>query len=74
MLKVSALNIAGINGLMEFKTLAAEEKWRILSVQNFYAPQNASQVNVTEQLRNIKGTGKNCNNETVGLMAQLSAA
>ena len=43
---------------MEFKTMAAEEKWRILSAQIFYAPQNASHVNATEQLKNIKGTGR----------------
>ena len=43
---------------MTFKTMAAEEKWRILSAQNFYATPNASDVNATEQLRNIKGTGQ----------------
>ena len=52
------LTFAGINGLMMFKTIAAEEKWRILSAQNFYATPNASDVNATEQLRNIKGTGE----------------
>ena len=43
---------------MTFKTMAAEEKWRILSAQNFYATPNASDANATEQLRNIKGTGQ----------------
>lgn len=47
----------GINGLVEFQTKAAENKWRVMSVQQFEATANASDVNAREQLKQIKGTG-----------------
>ena len=43
---------------MEFQTLAAENKWRVLSVQQFEVTTNASEVDAREQLDTIRGTGE----------------
>ncbi|CAH1790253.1 unnamed protein product [Owenia fusiformis] len=47
----------GINGLVQFQTLASSNKWRVVSVQQFEAQDNASNVDATDQLRHIKETG-----------------
>ncbi len=52
------LSFSGINGMMNFQTIAAENKWRILSVQQFDATPNPGDVQATNQLQLIKGTGK----------------
>ncbi|XP_074654734.1 glutamate receptor 2-like [Tubulanus polymorphus] len=47
----------GINGLSEFQTIAASNKWRILSAQRVNVPSNVSMLNASVQLQNIKHTG-----------------
>jgi hypothetical protein len=38
--------------------LAAKNRWRVLSVQQLTSIANDSAINVTRQLRNIKGSGE----------------
>ncbi len=43
---------------MELQTLAAVNKWRILSSQYFVAPPDVSKTDAKEELVNIRGTGR----------------
>ena len=47
----------GRNGLEEFGRVALERGWQIVRIEMFQTTENASAVNVTRQLNNIKNTG-----------------
>ena len=52
------LTTAGINGLVELQTMASENRWRVLSVQQFLLTSNISDIDARPQLSNIRGTGE----------------
>nr|XP_002730360.1 PREDICTED: glutamate receptor 1-like [Saccoglossus kowalevskii] len=48
----------GVNGLVrEFHTMAVERDWSIVSVEQFWPTNNRSELDVTEQLMNIRSKG-----------------
>ena len=50
--------LAGVNGLVEFQSEAAKRDWKIMSVQHFEVTSDPSAVNVRDNLKLIKSTGK----------------
>ena len=67
-LHIVVFPFTGINGLVEFQTRAAENKWRVMSVQQFGATVDAADVNAKEQLRQIKGTGTDLAHVSISLI------
>lgn len=47
----------GVNGLIQFQEGAAKKGWKIASVQQFAVTDDVKNIDVTEQLRNIKNIG-----------------
>ncbi len=49
--------LAGINGLIEFRSEAAKRDWKILSVQHFEVTSGTTPIDVSSQLNLIKNIG-----------------
>ncbi|XP_066273511.1 glutamate receptor 2-like [Branchiostoma lanceolatum] len=54
---LTSLNDYGMNGVVEFQSVAASYNWDVVSVQQFQVNSDPSKIDVRLQLQKIKGTG-----------------